>query len=90
MAKEIKSGASDLLAQGSDTQQIFVISREPAGELFARALCEEASMHSLFAPGSTVRAVLPKHAAPHFSAHPIKPDIALMLESLFVDTRFGA
>ena len=90
ISRELRSGAGDLLTSGGGAQQIFVISREPNADFFARALTEEESMHDLFAPGSTVRAVLARHAAPYLSVQPIKPDVALMLESLFVDTRFGA
>jgi hypothetical protein len=90
VAQELKSGAGDILSQNNTSQHIFVLSREPAADFFARALTEDPSMQELFAPGSTIRPILARHASEHLSVHPIKSDVALALESLFVDTRFGA
>lgn len=90
LAREIRSGASDLLSQSSGARQVFVLSREPGADFLARALTEDAALNELFAAGSTVRPVLSRHMSPHLFAHPHKPDVALMLESLFVDTRFGS
>lgn len=86
----LRSGASDLVAGNNRAQQIFVISRDPSADFFARAFTEDEQMHELFAPGTTARAVLPRHASAHLSTYPPRPDVPLLLESLFVDTRFGA
>lgn len=70
-------------------QRIFVLAPHPASEWFARMLTEDAQVISLFAPGSTVRPVLPRHATEHMATRPQTPDMPLLLESLFVDTRFS-
>lgn len=71
-------------------QQVFVLSPKNSGDWFARGLTEDASLHELFSPGSTIRGVSPRHASAYLSGHPKSPDLPLMLESLFVDMRFGA
>jgi hypothetical protein len=89
LTRELHSGAASILSS-SDTAQIFVISREPGVEIFARALSEHPSMQDLFEPGSVVRPLLSRTVASQLSGHPPRPDVALLLESLFVDSRFGA
>lgn len=85
------AAATDKLSTltGGEAQRVFVLAPHPASDWFARMFTEDDNLSALFAPGSTVRPVLPRHASPHFAAHPALPDMPLMLESLFVDTRFG-
>src|SRR3569623_1963091 len=77
-AQALQDGAGDLLSQGQGAQQVFILSNEPAADFFARALTDSEEAHALFSPGSTVRAVLSRHTAPHLRMHPPKPDPALM------------
>jgi len=72
-----------------DAQRVFVIAPSPSTEWFARMFTEDEQLSGLFAHGSTVRPVLSRHASAHLAAHPTSPDLPLLLESLFVDTRFG-
>ncbi|MES2007103.1 MAG: hypothetical protein V4436_03270 [Patescibacteria group bacterium] len=90
VTKELRQSTKSLLSELKGTQQIFVVAQHPTSDFFARMLTEDPGVHELFAPGSTIRAVSPKHATPYLSAHPQKPDVPLLLESLFVDTRFGS
>lgn len=90
ISRELQSTVASLLPDSKNAQQIFILAPERSADFFARMLTEDESMHELFAPGSTIRAVLPRHATPHLAGHPASPDVPLLLESLFVDTRFGA
>lgn len=88
-ASEIQGAAQHVVSQ-DHAQQVFVLSPKNSGDWFARGLTEEGSMHELFSPGSTIRSIAPRHASAYLSGHPKMPDLPLMLESLFVDMRFGA
>lgn len=90
VSRELTGTIQSLLPESKSAQQIFVLAPEKSSDFFARMLTENEPLHDLFAPGSTIRAVLPRHASPHLSGHPTTPDVPLLLESLFVDTRFGA
>jgi hypothetical protein len=83
-------GAAKHLVRADRPQQVFVLSPKNSSDWFARSLTEDQSLHELFYPGSTIRGVTSRFASEHLSGHPKVPDVALMLESLFVDTRFGA
>ncbi len=88
-AKELKAAAAQIVTN-ERPQQIFILSPKGSSDWFARSLTEDASLHELFSPGSTIRGVTEKYVSPHLSGHPARPDVPLMLESLFVDTRFGS
>lgn len=80
--KELHEAASQMAVRPENTQ-LFVLAPHH-GDLFAKAIDDD----SLFAPGAA-RSVHSKHVLEHVDAHGRKPDIPLLLESLFVDTRFG-
>jgi hypothetical protein len=88
-AKELKGAAAQIVTN-ERPQQIFILSPKGTSDWFARSLTEDASLHELFSPGSTIRGVTEKYVSPHLSGHKVRPDVPLMLESLFVDTRFGS
>jgi hypothetical protein len=90
ISRELSGTVASMLPDSKHAQQIFILAPKQSSDFFARAFTEDASLHELFAPGSTIRAVLPRHATPHLLGHPSQPDLPLLLESLFVDTRFGA
>lgn len=89
LAHELSLGAGELLSPARTSQQVFVVAPRGSADFFARSFTEDAGMHELFAPGSTIRAVSSRALVPHLASHPAQPDIPLLLESLFVDTRFG-
>jgi hypothetical protein len=84
LASEFESVAGDLAA-GGGLRSVFVVGDEPTAEWIAKALAEYASIDTLFPQGGTVRAVRGSHISPYIAVHAQKPDIALMLEALFVD-----
>lgn len=90
MTGDMSEAMKMIKADPAISQRVFVIAPPPAGEWFARMFTEDENLNGLFAPGSTIRPVLSKHAAEHMSGHPPMPDLPLLLESLFVDTRFAA
>ncbi|MBP9711200.1 MAG: hypothetical protein KBD50_03005 [Candidatus Pacebacteria bacterium] len=75
------------LATGGTLRSVFVVAEEPVGEWFARSLADHASLETLFPEGGTVRAVRGSHISPFIAIHAHKPDIALLLEALFIDAR---
>jgi len=75
------------LASGGTLRSVFVVAHEPVGEWFARSLAEHASLETLLPEGGTVRAVRGSHISPFIAVHAHKPDIALLLEALFIDAR---
>lgn len=86
-AHEVSDTARTLLASES-AGTVLVVAHEPFSTWFARALTHEA-VGALFAEGSTVRTVRPAHVMPYIAAHAQRPDIALMLGSLFADARLS-
>lgn len=74
----------------SVAQSIFVLAPNPANEWFAKMFTEDKQLQGAFASGSTIRSVSPRHAAQYMGGHPQTPDLPLLLESLFVDSRFAA
>jgi hypothetical protein len=93
LAGEFEEVARELAAQG-ELRSVFVVGSEPTAEWVAKALAEHASLDTLFPQGGTVRAVRGSHISPYIAVHAPKPDIALLLEALFVDAsqpqRLGA
>lgn len=93
LAGEFEEVANKLAAQGG-LRSVFVVGNEPTAEWVAKALVEHASLDTLFPEGGTVRAVKGSHISPYIAVHAAKPDIALLLEALFVDAsqsqQFGA
>jgi plasmid stability protein len=83
-----KDAAKDLLSPG-DVLRVRVLGHEPVGEWFARALASNASIAELFPDGGEVRAMHSAHLTPHIEAHAEVPDLLLLLEALFVDSRFN-
>lgn len=83
-----KDAAKDLLSPG-DVLRVRVLGHEPVGEWFARALTLDDSIAELFPDGGEVRAMRANHLTPHIEAHAEVPDLLLLLEALFVDSRFN-
>jgi len=90
LTRELRTAAEELIPEYKNARHVFIVSPSHSSDLLARTFTHDTEVHKLFAPGSTVRAVSYKHISPHLAAHPEVPDVPLMLESLFVDTRFGA
>ncbi len=63
---------------------ILVIAREPVGEWVAQNLGTN-DLSSTFDEGTTIQALHTHHLAPHLAAHATKPDLACMIEALFID-----
>lgn len=84
---QFQDAAQALIAPG-EVVRVIVIAEEPLGEWFARAL-ESQELSALFPNGGTVRALRPEHATAHMAAHAERPDIPLMLATLFVDNHFN-
>jgi hypothetical protein len=88
MASLVADSVRDL-REGSQPGGIIVLAPEPTGDLFARSLAEHNALVDLFPNGGTVRALKAMHAMPYIAAHAPKPDMPLMLESLFIDAKFS-
>ncbi len=88
MAEEFGSVAGDLL-QHAPAKHVVVMAQEPAGEWFAKTLAGSPSVGKLFKDEGEVRAVSSRHALPFIGVHARKPDLPLLLEVLFVNTRFA-
>lgn len=86
-ASEFGSVAGELL-QHVPARSILVVAQEPAGEWFARSLAESRELASLFPEAGEVRAARASHALPFVAVHARRPDLPLLLEVLFVNTRF--
>lgn len=65
-------------------RNVFVLGEAPFGTWFAKTLAE-GELGEVFTEGGEVRALHPRHIAPYLSAHAGKPDVPLMLASLFAD-----
>ncbi len=89
LGAEFDEIAKELAASGT-LRSVFVVSHEPVAEWVARSLAEHAALDTLFPQGGTVRAVRGNHISPYLAMHAHKPDIALLLEALFVDARLPA
>ncbi len=87
-AGHFKDAAKELLGPG-DVLRVRIIAHEPAGEWFAQALSADESLSELFPHGGEVRAVRSHHLTPHIEARAETPDLALLLEALFVDNHFN-
>lgn len=88
VAGEFGSVAGELLKH-APARRVVVISQEPAGEWFARSLAKSSSLARLFPHEGEVRAVRTSHALPFIGGHARRPDLTLLLEALFVNTRFN-
>lgn len=86
MSRGFESVTQDLAAIGA-LKSIFVIAHEPMGEWFARSLAEYATTDDLFPQGGTIRALKGTHLSPFVAVHAHRPDMAFLLESLFIDAR---
>lgn len=80
----LREAARDMF-QKDAVSRVRVVAPEPLGAWFARALAEHATFSELFSQGE-IRALKPRHASAHLNAHAPKPDLALMLGALFVDS----
>jgi hypothetical protein len=89
MASLVADAVRDMRGE-SQPSGIIVLAPEPTGDLFARSLAEHDAMIDLFPHGGTVRALKAMHAMPYIAAHAQKPDMPLMLESLFIDAKFSS
>lgn len=87
MAGEFGSVAQELFAH-VPAQSVLVIAEEPVGDWFARTLAESPTSASLFPEKGEVRALRSRHVTPFMSTHSAHPDLPLLLEALFVNTRF--
>jgi phosphohistidine phosphatase SixA len=81
----VRDVARELLANHA-VGEVFVVAHEPYAEWFAQALTHS-ELENIFTSGGRVRAVRPHHITPYLAAHARKPDLALMLGSLFADYR---
>jgi len=69
----------------SAIHSVLVVGAEPGATWVAKALSENASStDNLFTPGAVVRALRTHHLLPHIAAHAPNPDLALLVESVFV------
>jgi hypothetical protein len=87
LSGEIADPARALLSWNT-TEHVFVIAHEPFANWFAKALTHHA-LEDVFTSGGLVRAVRPHHIAPYIAAHAPRPDVPLMLGSLFADARMS-
>lgn len=83
------SGTAQTLLHNGRADEVFVLAEKPAGEWFAQALARDHSLSALFPEGGSVRALGPRHFAPHVAAHATNPDLFLMLEALFIDSKLS-
>jgi hypothetical protein len=64
---------------------VLVVGAEPSATWVAKALSENApSAENLFTQGAVVRALHTHHLLPHIAVHAPKPDLALLVESVFI------
>ncbi len=87
IATNIAQSAAPLI-RDSDAAGVLVLAHEPVGQWVARALSESEPFAALFKNGSTVRALRPQHLSPHIALHAQNPDVFLMVEAIFLDTKF--
>ncbi len=71
------------------SKHVFVVGEEPFTEWLAQVLAHK-DLGDIFTERGEVRTVGRHHVAPYLAGHAEKPDIPLMLLSLFADARFGA
>ncbi len=88
VASEFGSVANELL-QHAPARRIIVVGEEPSGEWFARSLVTSNELSKLFPDSGEVRAVRSAHVLPHVGVHAARPDLPLLLEVLFVNTRLS-
>ena len=83
-ATEFTKTARNLLTS-NESNAVFIIAPEPAGDLFAKALSGPAGkeLAELFPDGGAVRRIRALHVAPYFVAHAHNPDLHLMFEALY-------
>ena len=89
VAAEFASVAGELLPH-TQARSIFVVAGEPTGEWFARSLAASPALGQLFPQAGEVRAVRSGHVSPFVGGHARRPDLPLLLEALFVNTRFNS
>ncbi|MBC7836155.1 hypothetical protein H7X87_00035 [Acetobacteraceae bacterium] len=87
MLKEFASAAHALLHH-YPSRNVFVVAQEPFAHWLAQTL-ESEHLQEIFTEGGEVRALSQRHVTPYLAAHAQKPDIPLMLASLFADARWG-
>ena len=69
----------------STVHSVLVVGAEPGATWVAKALSENtSSAENVFTEGAVVRALHRNHILPHIAAHAPTPDIALLVESIFV------
>lgn len=83
VAQEFGSAVRELL-QHVPAQKVLVMAGEPAGGWFARSLAAAPELQQVFTEPAEVSIVHPRHLSPFISAHARKPDLPLLLETLFI------
>ena len=86
VASEFGSIASELL-QHAPARRIIVVAEEPSGEWFARSLVTSNELSKLFPASGGARAVRAALVLRHVGVPAARPDLPLLLEVLFVNTR---
>lgn len=89
LANEFGTVAGELLAH-APARRLLVVGGEPGGEWFARSLAGSPAMAEVFSSTGEVRALRPQHATPYVAVHAPRPDLPLLLETMFVNTRFNS
>lgn len=79
------SAAGELFAAAAPVSQVRVLAQGGAGEWFAEALAQSDRLAELFPQGGEVRALKAQYLLPYVAAHAALPDIALLLQAIFVD-----
>ena len=74
------------LATHVDIQNLFIIAHEPYGEWFAQTIVASDSIATLFSDGGVVRALRATQFAPFIAAHAPRPDLFILLETLFANS----
>ena len=79
--RAFKDAARDLLFHAS-VRSVYIVVEEPLGEWFAKILGGE-PLQEVFPEGGVVRALRTHHLQPYIGSH-ARPDLFLMLETLYV------
>jgi hypothetical protein len=89
VAAQIAEAVSDL-KNNTPLAGIILMTTEPMTDSLARALTRDQDLAELFPHGGVVRAMRPAHAMPYIAAHARNPDLALMLEALFINASLNS
>lgn len=81
--RDLFRSTGEPLFGGYPVERVFIFSRGPEAEMFARALSDE-SLGDLFPGGGTIRVLKPQHFTPYIEGHAENPDLGLILNTLFV------